>query len=92
MPHHFLLYADWSANGIQPRGVRVPERVSAEMSGSSRVRSPVQFAPHSGLGIRQSAELERTSENPILSRWELRCLFPEFQHVQQFACDGEGPA
>ncbi len=68
MPHELLLDPDWGAHSVNPHPVRVPERVCADVPDACFLACPVKFSPESSIGIRQSAELQRASENPIAFR------------------------
>jgi hypothetical protein len=49
----------------------------------------LKFSPHTRVGIRESAEFDRTCEDPVLSARKIRKLFPRLQALQQFAREVE---
>ena|SRR5216684_188273 len=83
-PHELLLYADWSSHSVNPHPVRVPECVRAYVTDARFLAGPVKLSPESSVGIRQSAEFHRPSENPIAVRWKLCALLPHLQSVEKF--------
>ena len=66
--HETLLHADRRTDGIKPRAVCVPECVAPKMPDPCGVSGALQFLLYSGVGVRQSANLDRRSKNPILIR------------------------
>src|SRR5215469_8612358 len=54
-----------------------------KMPQACRIGCSLQFFPYPGVGVRQSAHLDRRSENPVFRCRELSCLLPAFEHFHQ---------
>jgi len=70
VPHEFLLHANRSSHGVSPHLVGVPECVCADMTDARFFSGTIKFPPESSVGVLQSAEFERTGENPIAHKGE----------------------
>jgi hypothetical protein len=60
------------------------ECVSSQFSDAGSIRSPLKRLPHTGVGIRQSADLHGTCKDPIRLSSKLLALLPQTQTFQQF--------
>src|SRR5437879_1935923 len=58
----------------------------------SSLSSPLQFSPHSGVGVRESADLERTRKNPIRVRAKDGHLLAQLHPLHEFIRNGEQSA
>jgi hypothetical protein len=67
----------------------VPERVRSEVPDFRNACGSLKFSPHTRVGIRESAEFDRTCEDPVLSARKIRSLFPRLQALQQVAREVE---
>jgi hypothetical protein len=56
--------------------------MSAELTDSGSLSSPLQFAPYPSVAVRHTTDLEWTGENPIPLSSEYGCLFPQLQSCE----------
>jgi len=65
MAHQLLLHANRSTNSVQPRPVRVPERMRAEVTNARPCRRFLECLPNPRVGDGQSPDFDGAGKVPV---------------------------